>query len=262
MFELRLNGRKVGDHLLDPGLTQYDKRALYVTFDVTGELRAGANAVGVILGNGRYYAMRSKIPFDSMHNFGFPKLLLQIEVDYGDGTRQTILSDESWFLTDGGPIRANNEYDGEEYDARQEMSGWDEPGYDGKWHKAELVKAPLGRLQEQMIEPIRVTEVRIPVAITQPKPGMFMVDMGQAYYGTVRLKVAGRAGTRVQLRSAYALNADGTLRIQDNRSAKTTDIYVLKGNGTEIWSFCFRGQGYRYVEVTGFPGTPTVDSFE
>ena len=262
LFELRLNGRKMGDHMLDPGLTQYDKRALYVTFDVTKDLRPGPNTAGVILGNGRYHAMRTKVPF-AMQNFGFPKLLMQIEVEYADGTRQTVASDESWSLTDNGPIRANNEYDGEEYDARMELADWDRPGYDAsKWWKAELVKAPQGRLQAQMIEPIRVTEVRKPVAITQPKPGVFLADMGQCYYGTVRLKVAGPAGTRVQMRSAYALNADGSLRVQDNRSARTTDLYTLKGGGAETWSPCFRGQGYRYVEVTGFPGTPTPDNFD
>ena len=262
LFELRLNGGKIGDHCLDPGLTQYDKRALYVTFDVTRELRAGANTIGVTLGNGRYYAMRTKVPF-AMQNFGFPKLRLQLELEFGDGTRQSIGSDETWRVTDAGPIRANNEYDGEEYDARMELPGWAAPGYDASaWQAAAVVAAPSGRLQAQMIEPIRVTEVRRPVAITQPQPAMFLIDMGQAYYGTVRLKVAGAAGTRVQLRSAYDLNADGTLRAQDNRSAKTTDVYVLKGGGSESWAASFRGQGYRYVEVTGFPGTPTPDNFE
>ena len=262
LFELQLNGRKVGNHCLDPGLTQYDKRALYVTFDVSKELRAGSNTIGVTLGNGRFYAMRTKVPFP-MHNFGFPKLLMQLEIAYRDGTRQTVISDENWRVTDAGPIRSNSEYDGEEYDARMELPGWAEPGYDAAaWEKAAVVAAPQGRLQAQMIEPIRVTDVRKPVAISQPRPAMFLLDMGQAYYGTVRLTVAGPAGTRVQLRSAYDLNADGTLRIQDNRSAKTTDIYVLKGGGAETWAPRFRGQGYRYVEVTGFPGTPALENFE
>ena len=262
LFELRINGGKVGDHCLDPGLTHYDKRALYVTFDVTRQLRTGSNALGVTLGNGRYHAMRTQVPF-LMHDFGFPKLRMQLEVDYCDGTRQTIVSDESWRLTDAGPIRANNEYDGEEYDARMELPGWAEPGFNAAaWQPAAVVQAPQGRLQAQMIEPIRVTEIRKPVAITEPKPALFLIDMGQACYGTVRLKVSGSAGTRVQLRSAFELNADGTLRIQDNRSAKTTDVYILKGGGIEIWSPCFRGQGYRYVEVTGFPGTPTSDTLE
>lgn len=262
LFELRLNGKKMGDHMLDPGLTQYDKRALYVTFDISRELREGANTVGVILGNGRYYAMRTHVPF-LMQNFGFPKLLLQIEVEYEDGTRQTVTSDERWHITDKGPIRANNEYDGEEYDARMELTGWDQPGYDASaWGNAELVGAPKGRLQAQMIEPIRVTEVLEPVAIAQPKPGMFLVDMGQSFYGTVRLHVNGQAGMRVLMRSAYALNADGTLRIQDNRSAKSADSYTLKGGGDEVWSPCFRGQGYRYVEITGFPGIPTEKNFQ
>ena len=143
------------------------------------------------------------------------------------------------------------------------MPGWNRIGFDDSmWSRAELVEPPGGVLQSQMLEPMRIVEVRKPVKITNPKPGMYLVDMGQAFYGTVRLKVSGPAGTRVQMRSACNINPDGTLRARDNRTALSTDVYTLKGRAIETWSPRFRGQGYRYVEVTEFPGVPTVDNFQ
>ena len=261
-FDLFLNGNKVGDHVMDPALSGYKKRAFYVTFDATDCLKSGNNAVGVILGNGRYFGPR-KISPGNVPIHGPPRLLLQMRIEYDDGSMLDVVSDESWKLTSDGPIRANNEFDGEEYDARMEMPSWNNAGFDdSKWVHAEAVDPPGGVLQSQMMEPMRVVEVRKPVGISNPKPGMYLVDMGQAYYGTVRLKVSGPAGTRVQMRSAYNINPDGTLRARDNRTALSTDVYTLKGRASETWNPRFRGQGHRYVEVTGFPGEPTVDNFE
>ena len=127
LSEAYLNGAKVGDDVLVPALTEYDKRVFYLTYDVTKRLRPGANAVGVILGNGRYFAPRHKVP-TFMRTFGYPKLLLQLEIEYGDGKVERVVSDESWKLTTDGPIRANNEYDGEVYDARQGDGGLEPPG--------------------------------------------------------------------------------------------------------------------------------------
>ncbi|MCX6631083.1 MAG: alpha-L-rhamnosidase N-terminal domain-containing protein [Candidatus Solibacter sp.] len=127
--ELHLNGAKVGDAVLSPGLTDYDKRVLYVTYDVTRQLVQGKNAIGMMLGNGRYYAPRAKIPTNT-RDFGYPKAKLQLNVEYEDGSRLAVASDESWKLTVNGPIRANNEYDGEEYDARMELTGWNRTGFD------------------------------------------------------------------------------------------------------------------------------------
>jgi alpha-L-rhamnosidase len=120
LFEFYLNGRKVGDHVMDPVQSRYDKRAMYVTFDVTALLKPGANAAGVILGNGRFFAPRVHVPVDTL-SFGYPKLLFQMEIEYANGDSAAVTSDESWRLTAGGPIRANNEFDGEEYDARMEQ---------------------------------------------------------------------------------------------------------------------------------------------
>ncbi len=261
-FDLFLNGAKISDDVMDPALSDYTKADYYVTFDVTNQVKQGANAIGVILGNGRFYAPRPSVPAPTQ-TFGYPKLLLQLEVEYDDGTKTTLVSDENWRLTTNGPIRANNEYDGEEYDARMEMPGWNTAGFDDKkWEQAQVVSAPGGTLKAQMIEPMRVTQVIHPVGITSPRPGTYIVDMGQNFYGTVRLKASAPAGTRVSMTSAYSLKPDGTLKTADNRSARATDVYIFKGVGTEVWNPRFKGQGYRRVQVTGFPGALTVDNFE
>ena len=261
-FDLFLNGKKVSTDVMDPALSDYTKADYYVTFDVTHQLSRGANAIGVMLGNGRFFAPRLGSPAPTQ-TFGYPKLLLQLEIEYADGTKATVVSDEHWRLTTNGPIRANNEYDGEEYDARMELPGWERPGFDdAKWEPAQLVSAPGGVLQSQMLEPMRVTQIIHPVAITNPAPGIYIVDMGQNFYGTVRLRAAGPRGTGVRLTSAYSLKPDGTLKTADNRGAKATDVYTFNGQGKEVWSPRFKGQGFRRVQVTGFPGVPTVDNFE
>ncbi|HUC85580.1 MAG TPA: family 78 glycoside hydrolase catalytic domain, partial [Candidatus Acidoferrales bacterium] len=261
-FDLFLNGKKISDEVMDPALSDYAKADYYVTFDVTRELRPGANAIGAILGNGRFFAPRTGSPI-STQTFGYPKLLLQLEIEYADGSRTAVVSDDQWRLTTDGPIRANNEYDGEDYDARMELSGWDRPGYDEtKWKPVQMVSAPASVLQAQMIEPMRVTEVLKPVAITNPKPGVFEVDFGQNFYGAVRLKARGPRDATVRMVCAYSLLPEGTLKTADNRGARCTDVYTFKGRGTEVWSPEFKGQGFRHVEVTGFPGRPTVDNFD
>jgi len=260
LSELYLNGKKVGNHVLSPGGTEYPKRVFYETFDVTKQLRNGANAMGVILGNGRFYAMRNSV-YSGMPTYGFPKLLLQLHVEYTDGSTADIISDESWKLTTEGPITANNEYDGEEYDARKEFSGWDGDGFDdSKWQPAQLVSAPSGALHSQDIDPIRVTQTLKPVSITQIKPGNFIFDMGQNMVGWCRLTVRGPAGTEVSLRHAETLNPDGSLYFANLRGARVTDTYTLKGGSTETYEPRFTYHGLRYVEVTGFPGPPTLDS--
>jgi alpha-L-rhamnosidase len=144
-----------------------------------------------------------------------------------------------------------------------EMDGWPQAGFDdAKWEPAQPVNAPGGLLQAQMLEPMRVTQVLKPVGITNPKPGVFIVDFGQNFYGTVRLKASGPAGTELRLTSAYSLLPDGTLKTADNRGAKATDVYTFKGQGEEVWNPVFKGQGFRRVQVTGFPGTPTLENFE
>lgn len=260
--ELYFNGKKVGDHVLSPALTEYPKRVFYVTHDVTAQVKRGRNALGAWLGNGRYFAPGLKVPTET-RSYGFPKLLLQLEVDYSDGSRDTIVSDASWKLTTDGPIIANNEYDGEEYDARKEMHGWTAPGFDDRaWSAVQIVSAPGGILAAQMMEPIRVTGTLKPIAVTELKPGMFIYDLGQNMVGWCRLKVRGPAGTQVSLRHAETLKPDGSLYLDNIRGAKVTDIYTLKGRGTEVYEPRFTYHGFRYVEITGFPGKPTLASLE
>ena len=259
-YELLLNGLEVEDECMQPGLTLYDKRILYVTHDLTSHLQQGTNALGVILGNGRFWSPRRVTP---AHYYlgGTPRLLFQMHIEYTDGTQEKLLSDASWQVTDQGPIRLNNEYDGECYHALMEMPGWATPGFDASaWQPVDLMSAPGGRMQAQMIEPMRVVEEIKPVSV-KPVSGGYMVDMGQSFYGNVRIQVRGPAGTRIHLTSAYSLNDEGSLRVRDNREATCTDTYVLKGDGEEIWAPRFKGQGFRRVWVRGWPGVPTVDNF-
>jgi len=261
-YELYLNGAKVGDHVLDPGLTDYAKRALYVTYDVTERLKRGDHAIGVVLGNGRYFAPRLRVPVETV-TYGCPKLLLQMRIEYDDGTVSEIVSDETWRITTDGPIRSNNDYDGEEYDARMELEGWCRPGFDDSgWHHADLVDPPGGALTAQMAEPIRVTETLHPVALGNPQPGVYVYDFGQNMVGWARLTVEGPRGSRISLRFAETIRDDGTLYLDNLRSCKVTDTYVLKGGGTEIYEPRFTYHGFRYVELCGFPGEPTRSTIE
>jgi alpha-L-rhamnosidase len=244
-YELRLNGRKAGNHVLDPGWTTYDKRVLYVTYDVTSSVREGANAVAVTLGNG-WYKSRA--------------LLLQINIELEDGTTASVVSDASWKAADG-PIFEDSIYNGESYDARRETPGWERPGFNDKdWPAAEAVKASGGVLSAQMMPAIQVVDTVVPLGMTNPKPGVYVFDMGQNFSGWARLRVSGQRGTDVRLRFAELLYADGMLNTENLRSARAEDHYILKGAGEETWEPRFTYHGFRYVEVTNFPGTPKLDT--
>ncbi|MHB8953470.1 MAG: family 78 glycoside hydrolase catalytic domain [Pirellulaceae bacterium] len=260
-FDLYVNDQLIGDQLMQPALTGYDQRVLYVTFDITSALRAGKNALGVVLSNGRFFAPRSQTPMP-MTTYGYPKLIAQVRCEYEDGSEQVLVSDSSWKLTTDGPLRTSSEFDGEEYDARQEMSGWAAPDFDdASWKPARLVTPPSGKLEAQMIEPIRVTQVLEPKQIIEAKPGIWMVDFGQAFYGVVRLKTSGPAGTAVSVRTSFNVLPDGTLNFLNDRSALNTDVYTLRGHGVEQWHPRFRGNATRWAQVEGFPGTPTKENF-
>jgi alpha-L-rhamnosidase len=258
LYELSVNGMKVGNEVLVPAQTQFNKRILYNTYDVTGRLTKGANALGVILGNGRYFTMRKS----NMANFGFPKLLLQLEIVYKDGSKELVMSDESWKITANGPITENNEYDGEKYDARKEMKGWDVVGFDdGAWINAEVLSKPTAHLHAQLNEPIRVTETLKPVSVKKVREGVYIFDMGQNMVGWVKLRVKGDPGRCVRMRFAESLSAD-SLYMANLRGAKVTDEYVCKGDGVEEWQPRFTYHGFRYVEVTRYPGEPDLATIE
>jgi alpha-L-rhamnosidase len=262
LSEAYLNGAKVSADVLSPALSEYPKRVYYVTYDVTQRLHAGANALGVMLGNGRYFPPQRSVPTRTRY-FGYPKLKLQLELELANGKTERVVSDETWKLTTDGPIRANNEYDGEVYDARQELPGWSRAGYaDAKWQHAQAVEGPAGVLSAQSIEPIRVTATLKPVAVKEVRPGIYIFDMGQNMVGWCRLTVAGPRGTQVTLRHAERLRANGMLYTDNLRSAEAMDTYILKGGGTEVYEPRFTYHGFRYVEVKGFPGKPTLGALE
>ncbi len=269
-YELYVNGQKVGDHLLDPGYTRYDRRALYVTYDVTDQLKVGANAAGVILGNGWFNCHTKAVwNFHQAPWRAAPRLLLHLSIDYTVGRRETIVSDESWKCSTG-PIVFDSIYGGETYDARLEKPGWTTVGYDdSNWEGVKLVAAPPGKLAAQMMPAIKAHETLKPAKISEPKPGVFIFDIGQNLAGRAELTVSGPAGARVQMRYGERLFPDGTLDARDieqhvkklgPEQQHQTDTYILKGNGRETWHSRFTYHGFQYVEVTGFPGQPTVDS--
>ncbi len=260
--ELYLNGHKVGDQVLSPALAEYNKRSWYVTHDVAALVADGLNTAGVILGNGRYFAPRINAP-TLTRTFGFPRLLLQLEMEYTDGTKERVVSDPSWKLTAGGPVRANNEYDGETYDARMELTGWSKNGFDDSgWMNAEQVKPASPEISSQMTEPIRVTETILPLSVSSPETGVYIFDMGQNMVGWTRLKVRADKGTVIKQRFAETLQEDGNLYLANIRGAKVTDTYIAKGEGTETWEPQFVYHGFRYVELTGYPGTPDLSVLE
>jgi alpha-L-rhamnosidase len=263
-YELRINGKKIGDHLLDPGYTRYDRRVLYTSYDVTDALRAGKNAIGVMLGTG-WYNVHTRAVWD-FHKAPWraaPKLLLQLEIEYAGGRKETIVSDSNWKVSTG-PIVFDSIYGGETYDARLERNGWDTADYnDAGWAVAEVLEAPKGKLSAQAMPPIKASQVLRPVRLTEPRPGVFVYDMGQNFAGCAQLNVRGPAGTTVVMKYGERLTREGLLdradiqqhivRMDTNQQFQT-DTYILKGKGTEHWHSRFTYHGFQYVEVTGFPG--------
>ncbi|MDR3329440.1 MAG: family 78 glycoside hydrolase catalytic domain [Prevotellaceae bacterium] len=265
LYELYLNGQRVGEQVLAPSPTDYRRAVIYNTFDVTPLLCAGQNAVGVALGNGRFYAMRQRYKPHKWSTFGYPKLLLQLELTYADGSRQTVASDPTWRITTDGPIRANNEYDGETYDATKEMPGWSSVGFkDKSWLKAAPVAAPAGKLAAQATPNMKVMEVLAPRAITPRARDTFIVDMGQNMAGWVKIRLRGaQRGDTIRLHFAETLNPDGSLYTRNLRDARCTDTYIARGGGEEEeWQPAFVYHGFRYVQLTGFATPPTPADVE
>lgn len=266
MYEVFLNGKRIGDQVLAPNPTDYRKSFFYNTHDVTAAVQSGKNCIATVLGNGRFFTMRQNYKTYKHNNFGFPKLLLQLELEYTDGTNQTIVTDESWKLNNDGPIRSNNEYDGEEYDARKEWKNWMMPGFDDReWMMPELVAAPLGNITSQPAEPMKVMQTIKPISIHKTASGKYILDMGQNFSGWLKLKnINGKAGQTIQLRFAESLLPDGELFTANLRDARVTDKYTFGDHPLNEagWQPSFVYHGFRYVEVTGFPGTPQLNQFE
>jgi alpha-L-rhamnosidase len=273
LYEVRINGQRVGDHILAPEWTDYHKRVQYQTYDVTNLLLTGGNAVGVVLGEG-WYAGRiggsNVVPNGPLRRIygGRPRFILQLRISLADGNEQSITTDETWRCFTDGPIRSSDILDGEVYDARLEKQGWDSPGFDDTdWGTAVLQEPVKAQLVAQPNEPIRIVKLIKPIALTEPKSGVFVFDLGQNMVGWCRLHLKGKAGTTVTLRHAEVLNPDGTiyrdnLRMPDDGGplgARQQDQYTLRGNGWETFEPHFTYHGFRYVEVTGLSEKPRLD---
>jgi alpha-L-rhamnosidase len=285
--EARLNGEKVGDALLDPPWTDYRKRVFYAVHDVTHTIREGHNAIALMLGRGWYdplpLRMWGRLNLREHLPVGEPRAIAQLEIEYADGTRETVASDGTWKAA-GGPILMDSVYLGETHDARREPAGWDRPGFDDReWAPARPAEPPGGVLQARPIPPVRIQakparkwEPRTSHKTTEPFPGTFIFDFGENMTGRAVLRVRGPAGTRVTLRYGELLHPDGTLNPMTSvcgqikaqgvggpgapAVAVQQDIYILRGEGEEVWSPRFTFHGFRYIEAAGLPEKPTPET--
>ena len=266
-YELHLNGASVTGTVLNPGWTNYRKTVLYNTFDVTQRLHPGENAFGVLLGNGMYNVPGVNGRYTKfVGSFGQPKLILQMHVEYSDGSETTVSSDSSW-RTASGPITFSSIYGGEDFDARRLRNGWDQPGFieDADWRPALETAGPDGsagspgrELSGHLIPPIVIADRLAPLRVTRPRPGLTVYDMGKNSSGWPEILVRGRAGDRVRMLPGELLNPDGTVT-QASAGAGPDDPvlfnYTLAG-GEERWHPRFTYYGFRYVQVETIPASP------
>ncbi len=265
LYELSLNGSKVGDYYFLPGWSDYDKRVYYKTFDLTDQLIAGENVLGATIADGWYagylgYALLVRLDIVRGFYGENPAFMGQLVIEYEDGTQEIIRSDRSW-KANTGPILEADMLMGESYDARLELKGWDEPGFvDSLWQKAKLYTYPKGKLQAYPGSMLKERERLKPKSVSEPKPGTYVFDLGKNFAGIAELKVEGPEGTKIELKYGEILNADGTVLTENLRKARATDYYTLKGEGIEVWQPKFTYHGFQYVEVSGFPGKPTTDA--
>lgn len=258
-YEAYLNGKRVSEDVLAPTVSWYPNRVYYNTFDVTPLVKKGANLLAVKLGNGRFFGMRES----PTQVFGLPRLLAQLEIEYADGSKEVIVSDETWKVTSKGPIVANNEFDGEEYDARLELAGWESAGYDdSSWLQADIMDAPGGKLTAQTNPNLRVMEEIKPVSITPLSDGKFILDMGQNMVGWLKVNnLNGKKDQPITFRFAEILNPDSTIYLANIRSAKVTDIYTPARDGAFSWEPSFVYHGFRFVEISGLDEEPALSNF-
>jgi alpha-L-rhamnosidase len=302
IYELHLNGQRVGDAWFAPGWSDYHQRAYYNTCDVTSLVKSGANALGAWLADGWYsgyigFGLLTGIGTEGIGRYTYgktPALMAQLEIEFADGSRQTVVTDNTWKVNGKGPIQAADFLMGESYDARRDTPGWSSAGFDDRqWQPAIRAEdngrvqatfrefrnpAPGGKLKIEGREvdlgfkrppkleafpglPVRAIEEIKPVAITSPTNGVHIFNLGQNFAGVVRLQVKGPAGTQIRLRYGEMLHPDGRLMTENLRKARATDFYVLRGdpNG-EVYMPRFTFHGFQYVELTGYPGEPALEA--
>lgn len=261
MYELRINGQRVGNHLLAPEFTDYHTRTQYQTYDVTAMLQAGENVIGAVVGDGWYaggIGLAQILIKQPRNIYGdHPRLLAQLEVEAADGKTERIATDSQWRTTCEGAIRGSDILDGETYDARREMPGWDKAGFDDKnWQPADIASNVSTQLVAQPNEPIRVIKEITPVSVTEPKAGVYVFDLGQNMVGWCRFRTKGEAGTTVSLTHVEMLDESGMAYTDNLRGAKQTDTYTLRGGAIETFEPHFTYHGFRYVQVAGLKTRP------
>jgi hypothetical protein len=250
-YELRINGRKVGNDALTPGWSDYRKTVYYDSYDVSRLLRNGENALGVLLGNGMYRVLRTNGRYTKfVGSYGPPKCIVQLHIEFAGGAYLDIASDKSW-KTSPGPITFSSTYGGEDFDARREPQGWDRPGFDDStWRAATVVDGPGGALLPELAPLVRGMHSYTPVKLTRPKPGILVYDLGQNFAGWPAIAVTGPAGAMVKLTPGELLNKDGTVS-QRSSGGPQWFSYTLRGAGVESWHPRFSYYGFRYLQIEG-----------
>lgn len=248
-YELYINGEKIGDRFLSPGWTDYRKTCLYNSFNVTENLKRGNNTIGTLVGNGFYNINRERYR-KFVDAYGAPKMILKLEINYYDGSKKIIVSDESW-KTISSPVTYTSIYGGEDYDARMEQDGWNEPGFkDGSWKNALLVKEPAGLLRPETDWPVKVSDIINSKKIYHIKDNVFVYDFNQNTSGIIKIKITGKKGQEVRFTPGELLDKD-SLVTQQASGGPYYYKYTLKGESEEIWMPKFTYYGFRYVQVDG-----------
>src|ERR1700730_643321 len=261
-YEFHINGTRVGDHILAPGWMDFREHVPYQVYDVTAQLRVGKNSLAAYLAPGWYTTPLQW--YRQGYNYGNtpPALKAQLRIEHTDGSVEWISTDESW-KADVSPILFSEIYDGEIFDARRVQPGWDLASFsDEHWRAVQLIQPTEPEIVWQYFQPVRVEKVITAKTITNPKPGIFIFDFGQNLAGLARIRVQGSPGTDVRLRFAEELNPDGSMYVENLRTAKATDHFILAGNGIEEYQPHFTFHGFRYAEISGIIMKPGLDTVQ
>jgi alpha-L-rhamnosidase len=259
VYELWVNGERAGVEAFSPGWTDYRRRLYVQSFDLDAKLVAGENAIGLVLGEGWYCGRLGWA--GNRHQYGDrPEIYCQVELTYADGSRETIVSDGEWTCAKG-PILSSGFLLGESYDARREMPGWSGAGFDDTgWGTPHVAPCDGVSFEHACYPPVRPMQELAAQTIQQLDDDLYVIDLGQNMVGRARLRVSGPAGTQVTLRYGEMVYPDGQLYTANLRSANSTDVYKLRGEGEEVYEPAFTFHGFRYVEVRGLPAPPTNDT--
>jgi len=259
-YQVFVNGKRAGDQVLSPGWTDFRLHLKYQTYDVTADLTAGKNAIAALVAPGWYSSPLQWFQQPNIYGNAPPSLMAQLRIQYADGSVEWVVTDQDW-KADSSPILKSEIYDGETQDARLIQPGWNTASFDAShWKPAEIHNSMRYETHDdgQDFHPIRVERELTPKAMTEPKPGVYIFDMGQNFSGVEKLRLTGPSGTDVRMRTGEILNADGTLYTDNLRTAKSTDHFILSGNGTETFEPQFTYHGFRYLELTGLASRPSI----